>query len=451
MNCRDIRYRIFVLGWPASLETGFQSLLGATDLLFVSHLSSAAVSAVGLVNTMIVLLLISFGTIGTGGSVLIAQYFGKGRYDRVSQYAGQIFLLGVVISTLIAISFVTNADSMLLRLGADRETATIGQIYIIVVGGTLPAALLSVFGGDVLRAIGETRIPFYTTSTALILNTGLNALFIFGIGPFPVLGVLGVAYATAFARILAVIVLFCCIFSLKKPLRFWLNDIFRFKSYITKDIIRIAWPVMVGESIWAISSFGYVLMYTILGQQILVASQILFSIHTTIVMFAHGLSVAGLALVGQALGTERFNEARSIANQTLLMTLLLSILGILVILSILPFINLFYPNIEQTAQQFIRLGLIIIALIVPAAMLNMVFGNGILRGGGDTRFVLLTDIICAGLIGVPTAYLLGIILKFGFFGVMLGRASEEIFRVLLFRKRFLSQNWMRVLTSSKTF
>lgn len=450
MNLQEIRRRIFFLGWPASLESGFQSFLGATDLLFVSHLSSAAVGAVGLTNTMIVLLLLSFGTIGAGGSTLVAQYFGKGEYDRVSKYAGQIFLLGILVSILIAISFVTNADTLLLRFGADAETAATGKIYIAVVGGALPAGLLSVLGGEVLRAVGESRIPFYITSASLTLNTGLNSLFIFGVGPFPSLGVAGVAYATATARIIAVTVLFWYIFSLSKPLRFRLTDIFRFNLYITRDIFRIAWPVMVGESLWSVSSFAHVLMYTMLGQQILVASQILWSIHTTIVMFGYGLSVAGLALVGQALGAERLDEARSTANQTVLMTLWLSAAGVLVVVSLLPFINKFYPNIEQTAQDFIKLGLIVIALIMPVSMLNMVFGNGILRSGGDTRFVLLTDIISTAFVSVPIAYLLGIILKFGFFGVMLGRMTEEMLRVLLFRRRFISQRWMRVLTKSNT-
>ncbi|MBW4571539.1 MAG: MATE family efflux transporter [Tolypothrix carrinoi HA7290-LM1] len=450
MNRSEIRRRIFNLGLPASLETTFQSFLGATDLLFVSHLGSAAVGAVGLTNTMMTLLLLCLGTFGSGGTVLVAQYFGKGDHDQISKYVGQIFQLGILISTFIGIGLVINSNTLLLQFGADAETAAIGVIYLSVVGGALPIAIVSVLGGEVLRAIGEASIPLYIASFALVLNTGLNALFIFGVGPFPSLGVAGVAYATCLTRIIAAIVLIWYIFLLRKPLRFRLTDVFHFNPKLTVEIFRIAWPVTVGESIWSASSFLYVLMFTNIGQQALVASQLLSTINNTIVMFAFGLSIAGIALVGQALGGERFDEAHCIANQILLITLRLSMVGVLLLICLLPFTNTLYPNIEQTAQDLIKLGLIVFALTTPLSMLNMVLGNGILRSGGDTFFILCTDIITAAVIGVPTAYLLGISLKFGFLGVILGRVAEEVSRILLFHRRFLSKRWARVLTESKS-
>lgn len=451
MNKRKIRKSIFVLGWPASLEMGFQTLSEAINLLFVSYLGGTAVGAIGLVNTVMLLLLLSLATVGTGGSVLIAQYFGKGERDRISAYAGQIFLFGVLASVLIAISIVTNADTLLLRLGADKETAATGIIYLRVIGGSLPAALLSVLGGEVLRAVGESRIPFYVTSASLILNTGLNAVLIFGVGLFPALGIAGVAYATAFARILAVAVLAWYIFSFAKPLGFRLSDVFRFNPHITADIFRITWPVTVSESIWSGGSFLHLLMYTMLGQQVLAASQIVLTIQGTIAMFGFGLSVAGFVLVGQTLGSGQIDDVYRTANQILMFTLWLSAFSVMVVTSLIPLTGFLYPEIDQAAQKLIKLGLLVVILLAPISMVNMVLGNGILRGGGDTYFVSITDIFTVAIVSVPTAYFLGIVLKLGFLGVMLGRVTEEVVRILLYSNRFRNRRWTRVLTSPESF
>ncbi|HYD98294.1 MAG TPA: MATE family efflux transporter [Alphaproteobacteria bacterium] len=447
------RRRILALALPASLEVGFQTLLGVVDLMMIGHLGQDAIAGVGLVNTMVFLLLLSLGTIGAGGSVLVAQWFGQGDARRVSQYSGQILLAGLVAGLAVGAGLASGGAELLMAVGADPAAAAAGAGYLRIVGGSFPLALLTLLTSEVLRATGDSRMPLLVMGATLALNTALNWLLIFGVGPFPALGAEGAAIATALARLIGLAALATYLFrghlfGARPPQPCRPADALRFERTRMAELAAIAWPVTVGESLWALGTFLYTVMYAKVGQAALAASQVSGTIEGFFIMTAFGLSIAGLALVGQDLGAGRREQAHETAARVLRIGLWLSlVVGVGMALFALA-VPALYPTLGAEAEGLLVLGLLVMAPTLPVRIANMVFGNGILRGGGDARWVMMTDATVMFAVGVPVAWLFGIELGYGFFGVFAGRVAEEAARLVSLYGRWRSGRWARTLTAA---
>ena len=439
------RRRILALALPASLEMGFQMLLGVVDLVMIGHLGDAAVGGVGLVNTMVGLSLLALGTVGAGGAVLVAQWFGAGDHPRVARYVGQMMGVGLAAGIAVGALFGAGGAELLALLGADAATARAGGTYLSIVGAAFPLALLSVLAGECLRAMGDARTPLRAGVGALAANTVLNALLIFGPGPFPAWGVEGAALATVLARAAGALYLLHRLARGRADVRPGAADLRPDRARL-RELAAVAWPVTVGETLWVGGTFAYTVLYTRLGPAELVASQVMGSLELVFIMTAFGLGTAAVALVGQELGAGRVAAARRAGAEILRLGLWLSAACAVLLAAVPAALPWLYPKLDPAAATLARDGLLVAAAFLPVRIVNMIFGNGILRGGGDAAYVMRVDGIVMYAVGVPVA-LLGVALGYGFLGVLAGRLAEEAARLALLLLRWRGDAWARVLTA----
>lgn len=455
-STRAIRVEILQLSIPASLEVVFQMLLGVVDMLFVGRLGSYALAGVALTNQIVTLLLLIYGTIGIGASILISQYYGKGEHETVSVAAGQTLIFATLVGLLSLVVLLPFATLLLQLVGAEPRVVVLGAPFFRVIAFSMPLSLLCSVAGAILRSLGNTRIPFVITAITVVVNTLLNYVLIFGVNStsfgvlLPAFGVIGAAYATLLARAVGVVLIFYYLFFLHKIVVFKIAHIFALCVTRLWQVIKLSSTVALSAFIWTSGTFIYLVIFTRLGTDQLVASQIIATIENFFIMFSFGISVSGLTLVAQAIGAGEFQLMQQKTREILRLGLIAaSIFGLLMLLTSW-LLHLMYPDVTAQAHDLARWGLIFYAIFQPVKVTNMIMGAGILRGGGLTKFVAMVDILDAFIIGLPIAYLLGFHFHMGFQGVLIGRVCEEVSRVIIFIVRYRKPQWYRVLTTTSS-
>jgi Na+-driven multidrug efflux pump len=206
-------------------------------------------------------------------------------------------------------------------------------------------------------------------------------------------------------------------------------------------LFRLTGPIAVSEVLWGMSTFIYAVVFARLGTTALAASQIVLSLESVFIVASAGLGPAAVAVVGHALGVGSLKAAKANAWLTLRFGMLAALtLGGCFAASgfLLPML---YPKVGGGVLQLAFGGVLLMALIQPAKIISSVLGNGVLASGGDTRFLLIGNLAGTYAIGLPTAAGLGLLFKFGFFGVFTGKILEEVVKAACFFFRFRSARW----------
>ena len=187
------------------LETVLESLFAVVDIFFVAHLGADAIATVGLTESMMSLIYAVAIGLGIGASAVVARRIGEHDPSRASHAGGQAILLGVLVSLPISLIGLTFAPNLLGLLGASGGVQRAGSGYTRVLLGGNAAVLLLFLINAVFRGAGDAAIAMRSLWLASGCNMILGPLFIFGVGPFPRLGVTGAAVGTTIGRSIGVL------------------------------------------------------------------------------------------------------------------------------------------------------------------------------------------------------------------------------------------------------
>ena len=197
---------VVLLAVPMVLEMGMESLFAVVDVFFVSQLGADAVATVGLTESLLTIVYTVAMGLGIGATALVARRIGERDREGAARTAVQSIILGVIVAAIIGITGVTMAPTFLRWLGASPEVLAIGTSYTrIVLGGNLVIMMLYMINA-IFRGAGDAAIAMRVLWIASGINITLDPCFIFGLGPFPELGVTGAAVATSTGRGIGVII-----------------------------------------------------------------------------------------------------------------------------------------------------------------------------------------------------------------------------------------------------
>jgi putative MATE family efflux protein len=443
----ESRREILRLAVPASAEAMLYPVFGLVDQAMVGSLGEAPFAAVGLANQSLFPLLMVNGTLGVGASILVSQYYGKGDRAKVAQITAHIVLVSLVLAIASAVAVAMNARFLLSALGAERAVVDNGAIYLRILSFGLPCALLTGVLGSVLHALGDSRSPMIAQMVGLAANAALDYALIFGTRLNAPMGIAGAAWASAIARTLPLLILLGLIVSSRRlsPF-FWGAGPRTIKREWFVSIGKLAAPLAGSQIAWTAGGLAYAGLFTRLGTQSFAASHITQTIEVLALMPAHGLAVAGFAMVGHGLGARDHGRVRANAGRIVRAGSLVSAVLALLLCSSYFFVHAVFPGMEERTITLARWALLLCAITLPLKVLNNVFINGVLRGGGDTRFIFAVDAISV-LVGVPLAWLLAYPLGAGFLGVVIGRIMEELVRCCLSARRFRGSSWYHMLAA----
>jgi putative MATE family efflux protein len=444
---------IIKLALPVSLEAVFQTSLSLVDQVIVGFLGASAVAAVGLSNSLSFVIMLFYSGLGTGTGVLVAQAFGRRDIQEVSKLAGLGQTIAGMCGACTAIPLVLFPEAILHGIGAQENIAKVGAEYFQLFAASTPFMATSAVTTATFRSLSDTRTPMVITIGAVALNTVLGFCLVLGVPPFPRLQVAGAGVAALLAQTVRCAALIIVLYRRKKgPTWKWPWETSGYDK-ILKSLLRITYPLALSEMLWGISAFVYTLVFARLGTPALAASQIVMTVENLFIVCASGLAPAAVATVGQAIGADSICRAKSQAGAVLHLGILAGLLFTALLSGASFLLPIMYPNVGKDVIAFAFWGLIIVAGVQPAKVLNSVLGNGILPSGEDTKFVLEAHVIGSYLVGLPAAVLLSIFTRLNVWGVYGSRATEEIIKSILFVLRFRTHDWYRknqLSTESRT-
>ena len=396
---------ILFLSIPAVLEMIMESVFVIVDIFFVSKLGADAVATVGITESMITIVYaISLG-LATATTSMVSRRIGEKNPEKASQTAFQAILTGIIVSILIAVPGAIYSERLLEAMGASSKIAEQLSGYTrIMLGGNVVIMLLFIINA-IFRSAGDAAIAMRVLWLGNIINIILDPCFIFGLGPFPELGVSGAAVATTTGRGIAVLYQFWLLFYGKKRIQLSLSNL-TVNVKIMTTLIRLSLGSIGQNLIGTTSWIALVRIISVFGSEIVAGYTIAIRIISFVLLPSWGISNAASTLVGQNLGAKKPDRAeRAVMATGYVNMILLGVVGLILILFPAYFINFFIK--DEAVQEAGVVCLRIVSIGFIAYGFGMVLVNSF-NGAGDTTTPLKINIFAFWLIEIPLAWILSL-------------------------------------------
>ncbi len=394
---------LILLAVPMVLETLLESLFAVVDIFFVAHLGADAIATVGFTESLESLVYaVSIG-LGIGATAMVARRTGERDPAAAARAGAQSIVLAVLVALPMAVLGAIFGPELLGILGASPEVQRDGAGFArVMLGGNISVLLLFLINA-VFRGAGDAAIAMRSLWLASACNMVLGPLFIFGVGPFPRLGVTGAAVGTTLGRSIGVAYQVSQLLRRDGRLQIQLKDLAPDWPLLWR-LLRLAGAGIVQLLIGTTSWVGLVRVLATFGSSVLAGYTIGLRVIIFAMLPAWGMSNAAATLVGQSLGAkkpERASEAVKLAG--FYSTCLLAGVGALFVAAAGPIVGIFTqdPAIVPWATSCLRL----VALGFPCYAWGMVLTAG-LNGAGDTWTPTLLNGFCFWLFEVPLAFAL---------------------------------------------
>ena len=411
---------LLMLAIPMILEMVMESVFAMVDVYWVAHLGARAVATVGLTESMMMIIYSLAMGVSIGAMALVARRIGEKDADAAASVAVQGIWLGLIMALTIGVAGVLFAPRLLALMGADAEVVRDGSSFTrVMLGGNATVFLLFLIN-SVFRGAGDAAQAMRVLWLGNALNIVLGPLFIFGIGPFPELGVTGAAVGTTLGRGIAVLY------------QLWVLRQGTGKLVVTRAHVRVQPRLMASVFKLSLSATGqmlismtsYIALMRILsgfGSATLAGYTIGFRIFMFAILPAFGLANAAATLVGQNLGAQRPERAEaSVWRASNVSAGFLCTVGVGFLLGAPWLVSLFThePEVARHAVSYLR----IVSLGFPFYGYGMVVSQSF-NGAGDTRTPTLINLLVFWALQIPLAWGLSHYLTLG---------VESIFATLAF-------------------
>ncbi len=417
------------------------------DSIMLGQLGQNELSASSLANQpFFIFNLLIFG-MASGSSVLNAQFWGKRDIRSIKIIISICLKVAFTVSILLAAVVMLFPRAVMAVYTNDQAVIELGAQYLQVIGwcyifhGIASTLLTSI------RSVGIVRVAVVDSVFALVCNTSLNYILIFGKLGFPALGVRGAAIATVITRIGEVAIVLTYLLFIDKKLKFRPRDLAAFEMGLLKNYLKNGLPVAFNEVFWSIGVSIQSMILGRLGADAVSASQMSSIVQQFATVFIFGVANAAAIIIGNDIGAGRMEEAKSRirAFRWIAVWVGLFAAGVILVLS-RPVVG-FYNVPEETkelALQMLRM-LSVIVLFVSQTGIGVV---GLLRGGGDPRFGVFVDLCGLWLFAVPAALLAAFVFHAPVLAVYLCSKLDEPVKLVMLTWRMRNDRWIKDVTTA---
>jgi putative MATE family efflux protein len=427
-----------LLAIPMMLEMSMESIFAVVDIAFVSRLGTDAIAAVGITEALITVLYAVAVGLGMGVTAMVARRIGAKEREAAARVTGQAIWLGAGLSLLIGLPGSFYAADMLRLMGASTGVIETGTGFAaVLLGGSASIIYLFVLNAA-FRGAGDASVALRSLWLANGLNIILDPCLIFGLGPFPEMGVTGAAVATTIGRSVGVIYQLWYLFDGRGRLRFRLRNLALVPPVLGRMLVISAGGI--GQFLISTSSWIIVMrIVAIYGSTAVAAYTIGLRIFEFIWLPSWGLGNAAATLVGQNLGAGQPDRAeRSTWQAAKYNAVFMTSLGILVVAFAPGIAGLFTidPDVLRYGTSCLR----ILAIGIPMYAVGMIVTQA-LNGAGDTITPTVINFLCFWVLQIPLAYWLATSLSLGPNGVFWAIVVSETLVTVLGVTVFIRGRW----------
>ena len=426
---------------PISLQALLQNFVNMLDTIMIGRLGSVEIAAVGLGNQIFFILnMILFG-ITSGGSVFIAQFWGKKDLSGIRKSLGLMTLIAIFVSFLFTIASFLFPNTLIRLYSPDPKVIEVGGTYLKYVCLSYVPTAISFSITLALRSTERVKLPLVCTTISLFTNVIANYLLIFVAG----LGVKGAAIATLLARIVELVILITWSYSHNYEICGKLKELLGFNRYFVIKFLKIAFPVIINEAFWGIGTSVYNAIFAHAGTNAFTAYSITGTISQLTWVFCMGFGNGIGVLIGKRIGEKKIDEARLYAKRSLwFMPLIGAFVGVFLV-PLSKLLPVFF-NVDQEIIKDATSILMILIFMYPFNSFCMNWIVGVCRAGGDTVFSAVAEIVVLWFVSIPLGYVAAFILHLPAPMIYLFFCSESIVKAIIGAIRVLSGKWLHEVT-----
>lgn len=433
---------------PVAMQGMLNTVVNLVDNLMIGSLGSTAIASVGLANKVFfVYSLLVFGVV-SGSGILAAQYWGNGDVKNIRKVLGLALMIALSASLLFLIPARVNPQMMMRIFTTSEASVQMGASYLIVAALTYPFYAVTTTYVAMLRAVNRVKAPVIISCFTIFINIIFNYILIFGKFGAPAMGVVGAAIATLLARVAEATAILCVVYLTKSPLACHIRELFGYSKAFLRQFFVTASPVIANEFVWGLGTTIYSMAYGRMGDDAVAAITIATTIQDIVVVLFQGLSAATAVILGNELGAGRLKVAERYAKNFFILQFLVTVAAALGCVGIRwGIIGLYQPGISDAVAMDVSRCLIVFGCFMPFKMFNYVNIVGVLRSGGDTRMCLFIDTSGVWIIGIPLAFVGGLVLHQPIYVVYGMVMLEEVYKTILGYWRYRQKKWLRNLAA----
>lgn len=435
---------LMALVLPITLQNFITNAVNSADVFMLGYVGQTELSAVSLANQFQFLLSGVFFGISSAVVMLASQYWGKKDTDSIQAVMGIAVKIAFVITGLLAIGSVCMPET-LMRIYTDNEMLiSIGTSYLRIVGMSYVCMSFSQVYLCALRSMERAQISTAISAVALLSNIVLNAVFIFGIGGAPKLGVIGVAVGTTTARVLEL--LLCLADAVRgKIFRINLKIMFGKHKMLFADFCKYSIPALINDFAWTLAFSMYSVIMGHMNADVVAANSVVSTVRNLCMIMGFALGSGASVLLGIEIGEGRIEDARRDARKSCYVTLVVGIATGILILLLRPLVFMCF-SLTDRAEGYLNIMLWISSYYVVGQAMNTLLISGVFRAGGDSKFGMICDIIVMWGISVPLGFLCVFVWNLPPMAVYFILCLDEFWKIPAVYAHYKKFGWLKDIT-----
>ena len=449
LNRDDFSSQITKLVIPIVLQNLLSASVNSADVIMLNFVGQSSISAVSLAAQYTSILFMVFFGLGTGASILTAQYFGKNDFKAIAAIQGIALRFSISFSILFGVAALTIPELMMLLFTKDPELIEIGASYLRILSISFFCCGIVEIYLSVLRSVSRVVVSTALNTFAFTSNILLNAVFIFGLFGAPKLGAVGVAIATSLSRLMELILCFI-VSAASRNVKLDFKAIFIRNKLLFKDFIRLSLPALGNDIVWGVGFSMYSVIIGHMSSDAVAANSFVVVVRNFGTILCFGFSSAGGILLGQLIGENKLEQAALYAKKLLKLTVITGAVGGLIVLGAIP-VLMNFASLNETGMHYLKYMLLINTYYVMGAAVNTTLIVGAFRAGGDSRFGFICDLIDMWVYAVPLGFFAAFVLKLPVLWVYFLLCTDEFVKWPWVIRHYRSGKWVKNITRDNLF
>ena len=429
---------------PIALQGLITTGVNMMDTIMVGAVGETELSAVSLANQFISIFHIFCMGIGMGASVLVARYFGMNDNSSLKKTITIMLRLCIGLSLLFSIATIFFPKEIMMIYTPEAKIIDFGIEYLNYSIASYAFLGLSLTCTIVLRNVGQVKMPLYTSIAAFFVNVGANYVFIFGIDfiGLKAMGVAGAAVGTLIARVFEFVIICGYLLFIDKKITYRIQDIIKPVGALWKEYIRISIPVLISDGILALGNNSVAMIIGRLGESFVAGNAVTTVAQQLSSVMIQGFSQAGAIITGYTLGEGDKKKAQDEGYAFLGIGFVFGLIAALIITIIsAPMITAY--NLSSETQNIARELMLSISIIIVFQATNSIMTKGVLRGGGDTKVLMLADNIFLWVASLPLGAIAGLVLGLPAFWIYFFLKIDQVLKAVWCIIRLRSGKWIK--------